>query len=392
VVGANSPKWVDLTAKVKTQVAAGQLEVDADNDFAGEDPSPNIVKSLRVEFSIDGQRRTAEAAENETLDLPAGAKVIRAIYGNLPATPATASKPVDVTRKLSDLVEDGALSVQVGSQLAGSDPRYGQPKELRVEYTLNGAHRSVVAPENETLSIGKPATMGEPPLFGLHADAAGNVSVAAASPGKVELTMASGKKLAAKVSGIPAPREISGAWDLSFPPNWGAPPQVKLPALMSWADSKDKGVKYFSGTATYTKEIEIPAEELGTGRSLWLDLGRVKNLAEVSLNGKPLGILWKPPFRVEITGAARPGKNKLEVKVTNLWPNRLIGDEQLPADREWEGKRLKAWPQWVLDGKPSPTGRYTFTTWHHWTKDEPLLESGLIGPVQLIGAEQVAAQ
>jgi len=390
--GANSPKWVDLTAKVKAQVAAGQLEVDAGNDFAGEDPAPNIVKSLRVEFSVNGERHTAEAAENETLDLPAGAKVIRAIYGNLPATPATASKPVDVTRKLSDLVEDGALSVQVGGQLAGSDPRYGQPKELRVEYTLNGAHRSVVVPENETLSIGKPATMGEPPLFGLHADAAGNVSVAAASPGKVELTMASGKKLAAKVSGVPAPREISGAWDLSFPPNWGAPPQVKLPALMSWADSKDKGVKYFSGTATYTKEIEIPAKELGAGRSLWLDLGRVKNLAEVSLNGKPLGILWKPPFRVEITGAAQPGKNKLEVKVTNLWPNRLIGDEQLPADREWEGKRLKAWPQWVLDGKPSPTGRYTFTTWHHWTKDEPLLESGLIGPVRMIGAEQVAAK
>jgi hypothetical protein len=151
-------------------------------------------------------------------------------------------------------------------------------------------------------------------------------------------------------------------------------------------------VKYFSGTATYEKEIEIPAERLREDRELWLDLGRVKNFAEVSLNGNPLGILWKPPFRVNVTGVAKPGKNKLEIKVTNLWPNRLIGDEQLPDDREWSGKHLKDWPQWVLDGKPSPTGRFTFTTWHHWTKDEPLLESGLIGPVVLRTAALVPAR
>ena len=131
---------------------------------------------------------------------------------------------------------------------------------------------------------------------------------------------------------------------------------------------------------------------MGAGRSLWLDLGRVKNLAEVSLNGKPLGILWKPPFRVDITGAAQPGKNKLEIKVTNLWPNRLIGDEQLASDREWNGKRLKEWPQWVLDGKPSPTGRFTFTTWHHWNKDDALLESGLIVPVRMICGVEVLAK
>ena len=91
---------------------------------------------------------------------------------------------------------------------------------------------------------------------------------------------------------------------------------------------------------------------------------------------------------MNLTGAAHPGTNALEVKVTNLWPNRLIGDEQLPADREWNGKQLKAWPDWVLDGKPSPTGRLTFTTWHHWTKDDALLESGLLGPVTLKVAER----
>ena len=128
------------------------------------------------------------------------------------------------------------------------------------------------------------------------------------------------------------------------------------------------GVRYFSGTATYEKEIEIPADRLSAGRELWLDLGAVKNFAEVSLNGQDFGVLWKPPFRVNVTAAAKPGANKLVVKVTNLWPNRLIGDEQLPPDVEWNGKQLAAWPQWLLDGKPSPTGRLTFTTWHHWTK------------------------
>ena len=118
----------------------------------------------------------------------------------------------------------------------------------------------------------------------------------------------------------------------------------------------------------------------------------MKNFAEVSLNGQDLGILWKPPFRANLTAAAKPGVNKLTIKVTNLWPNRLIGDEQLPPDVEWKELQLKEWPQWLLDGKPSPTGRLTFTTWHHWKKDDALLESGLLGPVTLQTAEIIQAR
>ena len=204
--------------------------------------------------------------------------------------------------------------------------------------------------------------------------------------------MDSGKVLRAEAADLPAPQEITGKWNLSFPPNWGAPPTVTLDRLISWTDHPNDGVRYFSGTATYEKEFEIPAGRLGAGRELWLDLGAVKNFAEVTLNGRNFGVLWKPPFRVNITAAAKPGVNMLVVKVTNLWPNRLIGDEQLPPDREWNGKQLKAWPQWLLDGQPSPTGRLTFITWHHWTKDSPLLESGLLGPVTLRTSEIIAAQ
>jgi hypothetical protein len=153
---------------------------------------------------------------------------------------------------------------------------------------------------------------------------------------------------------------IAGPWSVSFPPNWGAPPQVRLDTLTSWATSADPGVKYFSGTATYTKDIEAPPAWFRPGGKVMLDLGSVKEIAEVSVNGTRLGILWKAPFQADVTGTLKPGPNHVEIKVTNLWPNRMIGDQQ-----------------------PSATKRYTFTDYKPYTKDSPLLESGLLGPVTL---------
>ena len=246
-------------------------------------------------------------------------------------------------------------------------------------------------PIYETLTLPATATVGQSPQWETSV-AGGSPVVKAWGNGRVELRTASGKVLHADAADVPVPQKLTGAWVLSFPPNWGAPSSVSLDKLISWTDHTNDGVRYFSGTATYEKEIEVPAERLNAGRELWLDLGAVKNFAEVSLNGQSFGVLWKPPFHVNVTAAAKPGVNKLVVKVTNLWPNRLIGDEQLPSDREWDGKQLKAWPQWFLDGKPSPTGRLTFTTWHHWTKDSALLESGLLGPVKLETAEIIRAK
>ncbi len=176
---------------------------------------------------------------------------------------------------------------------------------------------------------------------------------------------------------------VDGVWQINFQPDRGAPATVAMDHLISWTDSADSGVKYFSGTATYTKDIDIPAAAVGTGKKLVLDLGTVRHLAQIKLNGTDLGILWKPPFKVDITRAAHAGTNQLEIAVTNLWRNRLIGDEQLPEDAQWTGPHLTAWPQWLLDGKPSPTGRITFTTWQHVKKTSPLDPSGLIGPVKL---------
>ncbi|MGO9689408.1 MAG: glycosylhydrolase-like jelly roll fold domain-containing protein, partial [Syntrophobacteraceae bacterium] len=162
---------------------------------------------------------------------------------------------------------------------------------------------------------------------------------------------------------------------------------------ISWSEHADAGVKYFSGKATYRKQLQVPPIMLGTGRSLCLDLGEVQVMASVKLNGKNLGTLWKPPFRVDITGATRAGDNLLEITVVNLWPNRLIGDANLPDDCEWNttrtGQTLKAWPKWLLEDKPSPTGRFTFSILRVWPKDAPLLKSGLLGPVTLHVAARV---
>jgi hypothetical protein len=119
-------------------------------------------------------------------------------------------------------------------------------------------------------------------------------------------------------------------------------------------------------------------------------LGKVEVMAAVKLNGKDLGILWKEPYRVEVTGALKSGENALEVEVVNLWINRMIGDEQLPEDSERNPNgTLKQWPPWLQEGKPSPTGRFTFTSWRLWQKDSPLVESGLLGPVKLRATQRM---
>lgn len=150
---------------------------------------------------------------------------------------------------------------------------------------------------------------------------------------------------------------VSGPWKVSFPPNWGAPQSITLDTLASWSDSKDAGVKYFSGTGTYTQIIQAPAAWFRNGAHLWIDLGDVKNLAEVEVNGKPLGVVWHAPYRVDATAALKPGANELSIKVTNAWVNRLIGDQQPGAIQ------------------------YTFADVKPYRADSPLLPSGLLGPV-----------
>jgi hypothetical protein len=186
--------------------------------------------------------------------------------------------------------------------------------------------------------------------------------------------------------------DLSGPWEVSFDPKWGGPEKVTFPSLEDWSRRPEEGIRYYSGVATYRKTFDLPApKEAGapngrsSNRRLWLDLGTVKNIARVCLNGRDLGVVWCAPWRVDITAAAKSKSNRLEIAVANLWPNRLIGDERLPPDAEYDARgRLLRWPEWLLKGASRPlTGRYAFATWRHFTKDSPLLPSGLLGPVTL---------
>ncbi len=181
--------------------------------------------------------------------------------------------------------------------------------------------------------------------------------------------------------------DIDGPWQISFDSKWGGPAKpVTFDSLRDWSKHADLGIRYYSGTAVYEKTFNFSATQLESGTPIFLDLGKVEVIAQVTLNDKDCGITWKPPYRVDISHAVKPGQNKLEIDVVNLWANRLIGDEQLPEDCDWiDWQVLKEWPEWFLnDDVPRPTERYTFTSVKVFDKDDPLYPSGLMGPVQIL--------
>lgn len=170
---------------------------------------------------------------------------------------------------------------------------------------------------------------------------------------------------------------LKGSWKVSFDTVWGGPANVVFDTLTDWTKRPEQGIKYYSGIATYEKNFDVG--KIDKYGRFYLDLGAVSNLASVKLNGKDLGVVWTAPWRVDITAALKQTGNRLEIKVANLWTNRLIGDEQLPDD----GIKDDKWPEWLLNNQPRTSGRYTFTTYKHYQKDAPLLKSGLIGPVTI---------
>ena len=169
---------------------------------------------------------------------------------------------------------------------------------------------------------------------------------------------------------IPSPKvsklaSVDGPWKVSFQSDRGAPASITLDKLTSWSDNNDESVKYFSGSGTYTKTVDASANWFKPGAHIWIDLGDVKNLAVVSVNGRALGTVWHAPYRVDVTNALKPGANNISIQVTNAWVNRLIGDQQ-----------------------PNAATKYTFTVVHPYKAGSPLLPSGLLGPVEITSVMQ----
>ena len=175
---------------------------------------------------------------------------------------------------------------------------------------------------------------------------------------------------------------LSGPWEVAFDEAWGGPASVTFENLEDWTRRPEQGIRYYSGMATYRKTFDAPRGS--RGGDLHLDLGEVKNLARVRLNGTDLGVVWTAPWRIASGNAIRPGKNRLEIDVVNLWPNRLIGDGLLPKARRRTRTNVRTYdtpePADVSLSFSSPQDAARMKS----GATAPLLSSGLLGPVRLL--------
>ena len=297
---------------------------------------------------------------------------------------------VDVTDKVKQMVKEGQMEIPASNSLFG-DPVVNVIKHLVIKYRLAGKQVVNSAAENSAVDlIHTDHPKPESSTFDLVKKTSKSFELTAWKPAWFLMDDSSGRRQSISIRQSPDAIDLSNNWKVSFPPNLGAPRTSTFAKLTSWTANPLPGIKYFSGSATYTKSFFVDPSLVSSERAIRLDLGHVKNFATVVLNGKEVAVLWKPPFALDVTKFIHPGTNRLEVKVTNLWVNRLIGDEQLPPDVEWQDGHLAKWPDWLKNGKPRPsTGRVAFATWHFWGKDSPLLESGMMGPVRLLSAKKV---
>jgi hypothetical protein len=274
------------------------------------------------------------------------------------------------------------------------DPASGEMRQLGVYRSVDGGTEVPLqlapagsvfvvfrenAPKNHFVSIKRDegresSRMGRFPAHAVQFDSMGNKLpiLRVFDNGTYILKTARGEQIKTEVTTIPAIQQITGPWEVRFQEGRGGPPTKIFPKLISWTDDPKSGVKYFSGMAMYHKTFTLSADQLQPDNALYLDLGRVRFVADVHLNGTPLGILWKPPFRVDITDAARTGTNELWIEVANTWSNRLVGDAHSPEDQ-----------------RICRTNMTRSLTWQVPWKETPLLESGLLGPVRLVTAKKV---
>jgi hypothetical protein len=360
----------DLRAKLQAMADRGEINFQVAELAEEDDPAYGVVKTLELEYTANGHPFTFSGHDPDTVrllampSLPSDMiKIQKATYG----VPGDTVRTRDARAKLQAMVNRGEINFQVAELAKDDDPAYGVVKTLQLEYTADGQPFTFSGHDTDTVSL-IVATPTASRAAELRCDSAGRLEIVASQPGHYELKTAGGKIQRVEIATVPAPLELTGAWDVYFPLKWGAPGNITLDHLISLSDSTNAGVKYFSGTATYAKTFDWkpPAQTGSATTENWLDLGEVQVMAQVKLNGHDLGILWKPPFRVNVSGALHSGPNKLEIRVADLWPNRMIGDAALP-----------------------PSERFTWSSYEPFTKDSPLPKSGLLGPVTLRPAEKV---
>jgi hypothetical protein len=162
---------------------------------------------------------------------------------------------------------------------------------------------------------------------------------------------------------ITEPLDITTGWKVRFDTNWGGPETYRMDTLTNWEEVEDEGVKYYSGTATYSRNFNLQADELQPGTAVYVMFEDIQEMARVNVNGNDCGILWLPPYKANITKWLKPGVNTISVQVVNTWNNRIVGDLINPDGTQYTSTNIK-------------TRRFRATS--------PLLKSGLMGKAEIV--------
>jgi len=376
-------KTVDTKSLIEKIIATGERRIPVCRMLEQQgDPAFTMLKTLVLDYEMDGLPYTVTGTDNDTIVVGnrfPPITILSAKYGPL----GDESRTVDAKEKLQRLFACGDCNFPV-ARLANPDPALGTLKTLILEYELNGKTATWTGTDGTVISIEHEILQHTAvPVY----DEKGRSCIDLHESGNYELTLASNKKRTETVT-LPKPLNLDDDWNVAFPHK-----TATWDKLTSWSDSADESIRFFSGTATYTKTFTVPENLRQSGLRFVLDLGKAEMMAQLELNGKDLGVLWKIEKTIDVTEMLKRGENRLKISVTNSWPNRLIGDAGLPASDERNGNgTLKAWPQWLLDGKPDPNGRTTFCMWNLWKQDDALVPSGLIGPVRLLPVKRIVVE
>lgn len=282
----------------------------------------------------------------------------------------------DSTINVSPTFRVNNLKPQLWDAVTGKITQTARYKVLnngvRTNLTLRGLESVFVmfkTAENDLPTV-QSVSKNENPINNISYYIKNNLGLDIYQNGKYDIQLLTGKTKSIQVTDVPAAFTVSGAWDVKFQAKRDVTENQTFDSLKSWTNSKDEALKYYSGSAVYSKKIELPSSFFGSNKSIIMDLGKVGVIAEVKVNGINFGDFWSIPMQIDITKALKQGENNLEITVTNVWRNRLIGDAK------------------YKDSFPSANGtskqfKTYLSTDLALKGNEDLTPSGLIGPVQI---------
>lgn len=380
---------VDVTSELKQKVQGDKIEINANRLLCDCDPAQGYKKELRVKYKIGDEVKEVYLMEKETIIIEAAEgdlEIVKGVFGKF--KPETRGIPedfptIDISHKVQEMIAAGKMEIHVSDKLIPGKIALGSSKTLNIHYKVDGEERFMSVPDGQVLSLSpyrpndrlkvqQKKIFWETPY-----------------PGALSFTNSSGITKTAKVKSVPQPIGLEGEWQVRFSDGASEGKSIAFDSLYSWSKSSDESIRYFSGTAIYHKQFELEGDDIDSASSMELDLGNVLVIAEVSINGHNLGLLWRAPYKVNIEEYVLEGTNTMEVKVTNLWPNKLVGEERYAKDIDRKGAGVKTLPDW-LDGKTERNSkRSTFAAYKHWHEDSELQVSGLLGPVLIRSFKEV---